>query len=152
MTPPASTAASCWSSPSSRTTAPAWWARRISRSSINVPAIPASSTKINVPGVITGWSWSNLASVSASVPSSVRSTSAATADGANATTGRPAARHAWTTARMVVVFPAPAGASPSSRNRSERVNARTIPTCSPLNRRVEPAMAWSIRSGSIAGW
>ena len=55
-------------------------------------------------------SWSNLASVSAEMPSSSRSTSAAAADGASATIGRPELRHAPTTTRMAVVLPVPAGA------------------------------------------
>ncbi len=46
-------------------------------------------------------------------PSSSPSTSAATADGANATIALPEASHASATTRMAVVLPDPAGASPS---------------------------------------
>ena len=74
-------------SPSSRTTAPACWARWTSRSRTRVPAMPASSTKINVPAVMVGWSWSYFANVSAGVPSSPPRTAAAAADGASASAG-----------------------------------------------------------------
>ena len=122
--------------------------------------MPASSTKINVPGVMVGWSWSNFASVSAGVPSSPPRTAAAAADGASATTAPPACRHASATTFIAVVFPAPAGAIPSCTTRPEQQNARTNPCCPGFNARPVAAL-WSMTrldpvgleapSGAVAG-
>ena len=113
--------------------------------------MPASSTKINVAGVMVGWSWSNFASVSAGVPSSPPRTAAAAADGASATTTPPACRHASATTFIAVVFPAPAGAIPSCTTRPEQQNARTNPCCPGFNAR--PAVAlWSRTAWTRVGW
>src|SRR5674476_1387910 len=127
-TPPAPIAASCWSSPMSRTLPPRPTTNSTAASRERVSAIPASSITTSVEGPICcahpGRSpcpsdQVSLARVSVLAPICSRSAAAAAADGARPTTVPPPSVHAPARARIAVVLPAPAGAIASCRQAPE---------------------------------
>ena len=121
--PPASTAASCRSSPTRRTLPPTSSTNRTTRARSWVPAMPASSMITRLRGP----SWAiqsgmlsagrgcamSLAIVSVRSPSASRSTAAAAADGARPSTCPPSSRQAAASTCSAVVLPVPAAARAS---------------------------------------